>query len=778
MSIRDNLTEEEKQIYALITAAKDQGIITAYKDDGKYISCKLDDIKYEISLGFNPDYAHPSAERAIRASRFVTRLMDKIRKDFSCYYVQSENSSYPHEDVLMDKLNSGRTQKITQVVYHDQKVSGDDCFVSSYEIEVEIVASVGEKYERMVDFLTVEMNSKGAAYTHKHIISPGIITKNIAPDEETATKKRANEILNFVLDGQLPGKRKDENIRKNNIRNMLQALAQSKDSHFREFLDRASAEDAKVGQISVKPCSLLIDAVDEKEYVYKVSFGNDTGDLSVIWRSNIGDFNEDTQLYLQITPMSKFIGLTNVKTSHPINNFNLLVLAHKAEMKKGEIVITPDRWTLNDTYKQYINNYAVPVERDGVTRYFSKQYAVLINGKWRLSLDCERCALSGQMHYKGDLDEKFYLKDGQVKFGKIYTTGVPCFCCETCLKIIYYLNQEHIPYLLSHTLLDGECYCDYCNDTVRRGDYKYKKTENVANGDKIGTVYALMDGNDLVPIEKGGNVFVCANCGKTVLYDDKTENNTCAICSEHICSHCANNKNGAPDRPMVVNLSTYACKHCLEKSIIQRKGENMMLYRVEDSNGQEQLVLDNAEHPALLFHCVECGKLRYRQHPNLGTHKKCSACGRIICSSCMDKHTAKDNCLGLTFCSNCATQCNTSVYKTAKSQAEEYYHKLRNQETKLKYDDLRKEQDLQKHVINNIKKYLPHFSMADRKTVRLYIKKGKTGTAIQHISCQTVAILEKSTNYKFTVTVLGGKTYLFYLIKNKLISGGIYDGRI
>jgi MinD superfamily P-loop ATPase len=144
----------------------------------------------------------------------------------------------------------------------------------------------------------------------------------------------------------------------------------------------------------------------------------------------------------------------------------------------------------------------------------------------------------------------------------------------------------------------------------------------------------------------------------------------------------------------------------------------------------------------------------------------------------MDKHTTKDNCLGLTFCSNCATQCNTSVYKTAKSQAEEYYHKLRDQETKLKYDDLRTEQDLQKHVITNIKKYLPHFSMADRKTVRQYIKKGKTGTAIQHISCQTVAILEKSTNYKFTVTVLGGRTYLFYLMKNKLISGGIYDGRI
>ena len=41
-----------------------------------------------------------------------------------------------------------------------------------------------------------------------------------------------------------------------------------------------------------------------------------------------------------------------------------------------------------------------------------------------------------------------------------------------------------------------------------------------------------------------------------------------------------------------------------------------------------------------------------------------------------------------------------------------------------------------------------------------------------------MAILEKSTNYKFTVTILGGKTYLFYLIKNKLISGGIYDGRI
>ncbi len=772
MNIRDNLTEEEKQIYALITAAKDQGIITAYSDDGKYISCKLDDIKYEISLGFNPDSDHPSAERAIRASRFVTRLMDKIRKDYSCYFVQSEDHFYPYEEVLKNKLNNGRALQITNLVTHTQKAAGSDCFVSSYEIEVEIVASVGESYERMVDFLTVEMDSKGAVYTHKHINSPQVLTKSIPPAEMADAQKRANEILNFVLNGQLPGKRKDESIRKSNVRNILQALAQSNDSRFRAFLNRVSSKDEKVGQISLQPCSILIAAVDEKEYVYKASCGTETGELSVIWRSNLGEFDENTPLYLNITPSKKFIGLTNVKTSHPIKDFNSLVLAYKAEMKDGEVVITPDRWTLNDSYKQYINDYAVPIERDGVTRYFSNRYAVIADGKWRLKLDCKECALTGIAHYKGDLSNKYYLKNGKIEFGKIYTIGVQCFSCETCHKVIYYLGKDYLPYLSSHVMLDGKRYCDQCNDTVKTDDFLYRKTENVANGNKVGTVYALMDGKDFVPIENGGNVFICANCGKTVLYDKETEDRTCGICGEHICSHCANNSDDAPDRPLVINLSTMACRSCLSKETIARHGKEMKLYHIDDGHGKEQLYLDKAQNPDNIYHCVECGKLKFYDGNKQEQQKKCSACGRIICSSCLKNHPTDDNCLGLFYCKKCAEEC-TPAYNAAKNTAEASFQKLKNQEAQVLHAQFGAQAELKKHVADNIKKYLPFFCSEDRKALRKILRKKGNVLDRLSITCVSASALEKTVNYKFTIFVTGGRTYLFYRIKNKLIYGGI-----
>ena len=153
MSVRDYLTEEERQIFALINAAKEEALITEYNDDGEYISCNLDGAHYEICLGFNPSPEHPYAERAIRASRFVTRLMDKIKRDYSCYFVYLENDFYPNESLLKDKLNASRSLKITEIDAPKEEDASSDCFVSSYEIEVEIVATVGETYERMVDFL-------------------------------------------------------------------------------------------------------------------------------------------------------------------------------------------------------------------------------------------------------------------------------------------------------------------------------------------------------------------------------------------------------------------------------------------------------------------------------------------------------------------------------------------------------------------------------------------------------------------------------------------------
>ena len=775
MSVRDYLTEEERQIFALINAAKEEALITEYNDDGEYITCNLDGAHYEICLGFNPSPEHPYAERAIRASRFVTRLMDKIKRDYSCYFVYPENDFYPNESILKDKLNASRSLKITEIDAPNEEEASSDCFVSSYEIEVEIVATVGETYERMVDFLRVEINGSNTVYTHKHIDSPKVFTKNIAPEEMAKARKRAKEILNLVLDGQYPGKRKDENIRKKNIQQMLNTLAKAKDSRFRGFLDRVSGKDSKVGQISVKPCSVLIDAIEEKKFVYRVSCGNETGDLSVIWRSGTEEFKEDTDLYLHITPRGEFVGLKNTKNLHPINNFNFLVLAHKATLQDDEIIISPDKWTLKEDYKDHITNYAVPVERDGVITYFFNQYAVKIDGKWRLKLDCKKCELAEDYHYYKDLSQEYYLKDGKIQFGSVYTAGAQSFTCETCFKTIYCYDDEYPEYYQSHTLLDGKHYCSECTDTIRIGNLIYKKTDGVANGKRTGTVYARVDGNEFVPIEEDGNVFICSNCGKTVLYDKLIENKCCNVCHSHICSDCAENADSDHIRQKVLNTGSLSCSYCASgASIWQESGKKFAeLYKVEDENGEEQFVLDNTLYPELVFHCAECGKPRYFDKRNSNKHKKCSSCGRLVCSTCTDK-CFTDGGLGLTYCPDCASRLDEK-YKAERNSAEDNFQNAKKYETRINHSKVKANNELKKHFIKNINKYLPYISMADRKIIRNGIKKN---TDEFRINCISLSVLEKSTNYKFTLSVTGGKAYLFFLMKNKLTYGGIFDGKL
>ena len=777
MTVIKQLTEEEKQIYALIDAAKNkEGLITEYRESDGYIFCKLDGITYELCFGCNPAPDHPCAERAIRASRFVTRLMDKIRKDYSCYFVQSDVNFYPHESALREKLNSGRTfAKIPAICTpKPEDAYGTNCFVSSYELEVEIVATVGETYQRMVDFLTVKLDENGAVYTHSQRISAKELTKPIADEEKKDAEKRADDIMKLVLDGQLPGKSKNENIRKDNIRRMLEALTNSNNSRFSRFInDVSKQEGVNVGQISIKPCALLIDAIDDKKYVYRASCLEGTGDLSVIWRSSLGKFEENTPLYLQITKAKEFAGFTNVKNEYPISNFDSLVLAHRATKQGNDTKIAPDEWTLDESYDKLIRNCAVPVEIKGKTKYFFKKYAEKVDGEWRLKLECEKCALTDESHYKGNLSSEYYLKNGEIQFGRIYTAGAQSFSCETCRKTIYYRGSEHLNYRSLHRLLDGNHYCDLCGDTVRNGNLKYQKTENVHSGNKIGTVYARINENGFLPVENGGNVFVCANCGKPILYDSRIENNRCDICSNRICSNCANNSAGTPTRKKVLNTGTYACNRCASIPTIKTafSNEAMRLFTVEDENGQEQMVLDNAESPELIFHCVECGKPRYYENNARTKHKKCSSCSRIICSCCSDKCTEDDTYLALTYCRDCDAKRNEK-YENEKKIAEDIFQKVTNQEIKVFHAEKNANLELKNHVTDHINRYLPYFSMADRKLVRSSIRKNRIDEAIK-VECLSVSVLEKTVNYKYKLSVRGGKAYLFYRVNNNLTYGGL-----
>ena len=128
----------------------------------------------------------------------------------------------------------------------------------------------------------------------------------------------------------------------------------------------------------------------------------------------------------------------------------------------------------------------------------------------------------------------------------------------------------------------------------------------------------------------------------------------------------------------------------------------------------------------------------------------------------------------MTYCPDCASRLDEK-YKAERNSAEDNFQNAKKYETRINHSKVKANNELKKHFIKNINKYLPYISMADRKIIRNGIKKN---TDEFRINCISLSVLEKSTNYKFTLSVTGGKAYLFFLMKNKLTYGGIFDGKL
>ena len=128
--------------------------------------------------------------------------------------------------------------------------------------------------------------------------------------------------------------------------------------------------------------------------------------------------------------------------------------------------------------------------------------------------------------------------------------------------------------------------------------------------------------------------------------------------------------------------------------------------------------------------------------------------------------------MGLTYCSDCASLLDEK-YKAERNTAEDIFQNAKKYEIRINHSKVKANNELKGHFLKNINKYLPYLSMADRKLIRNGIKEH---TEALHINCISLSVLEKAINYKFTLSVTGGKAYLFYLMKNKLTYGGIFDG--
>ena len=151
----------ERSIAGLILSATERGLLNnvTKNSDGRFFCFEISKSEgetYEIYFGKKPSpselAAHPNAERAIRSSGLIRRLFDEIRFRSNCFIAPSGNISAPAEEDILELFDL-KGQRIS-LAFDDSKTVDGDSFSSSgvtHELEVEIFASIGNHYKRMVD---------------------------------------------------------------------------------------------------------------------------------------------------------------------------------------------------------------------------------------------------------------------------------------------------------------------------------------------------------------------------------------------------------------------------------------------------------------------------------------------------------------------------------------------------------------------------------------------------------------------------------------------------
>ncbi len=807
------LSASESQIAELIDAAYQYGIVEwAWALDSAHYEIKIVDTDpYVVSFGRDPDRRKYDAERAQRASALVEALTGKIGAEYNCFIVPTDDvCEPPTAEQIRKRLFSGN---VTVGNPREGKSVGFGSTSSAvYELEVTVIAAIGDKYLRVNDSVLVNRKGDKIEYEYRHLTRHS--SENIKEHRFDVEKSRrtVTELLKPLCSPRANEEKK----------RILSVISAAKDSVLNQRLrelELTEKDFGSVGQISLSPCAVYVDMIPEKNYSYEITAGKSSGRLLLKWGKRSADF-EQTPLYpvLASDGSGRLVGLSDKGEGEPISDGDKLVFVSHVEsfdLNAGKVSLT--EWlsilpkpheNVADSYKG-VRSYAVLVdeisphlnkalgkrygEKGGeIIRLYPRSDAVLAKGKkLRLGADFDICPLSDDstkewiggftMEQLPYLDKKTttlrrgYISQSRASSGYLHH-------CDWCNSFYYSRDDASKNYRRKHLLLDKSCGCESCfamRGVVNLGGSKHpvELVRGVKCNDKLGTSGSLFvnkrQNGELLPLDEGGNAFSCCHCGDMIYVEDASTVKKCYTCARPICADCYRLASSMPEYRLLDG--GWFCKACGAQSNICGTGKTV--YRgvynsAENSTGNIVDFADGAKATKLFF-CAECdyknAKLVYDKDAF-----PCDVCGRLISSVHKNSPTLKSSLLaGKKICYGCRDEETIRAKAQIQSCVDER-KALENQLSDLERETVDFMVSLQKDVRRNVLKYVPYMNFIDRiKILSEYKRLGDKFVDGGKESCFTVRAEHPAgkgfgNTAKIVIEMKSGRKYLYYYVDGRI----------
>lgn len=811
--------EDERQIAELILESVRKGIIEdcSNDNDGYFFRFKLAATQREYEVYFESrldkrknNEGHSGAERAIKASEFVIALTEKISENHNCYVVPSKRISAPSVQSVASYV--GCDLNLLKISKERSKVDGmfsDDTLIT-HELEVAVIASIGEHYELMVEAVTVQENKMTGELSFKYRSSSDHTPFDDTEGEKAVKIGERERSDASNLFGLITGSEK----RVENNQKILTALAQpsesgAEESDFRKFISGLSDDTVTVGQINVIPSALFVGTEKSKNFVY--TLGEKGCVFTVSWNKSAEAFNKESKLYILHDKSGKFLGLTykdkvtlNDGEELTLEPFEVgtdsIVVAYECKNKKLKPVCATLLYpgkpgaTVNE-YKG-VKNFAVmrsglsdtvaeTIVGEGV--YILNSDAEYVDEGVYYKEDCAVCEYSKEKHWAGNLEEKYFVDtDSTFKKGMIYcktmTTAYSKKLCVFCGTEYFADAEREKKYSIKTRLLDGNHYCGVCIEQKKVSiSQRYGKQETAelidAYKDQLnqsqkpdGKIFAITDGG-LLRLAKNstGHVFKCSQCEK-IIYTAKSHAENCDVCYKALCLKCKD------DRTKYHKLMLYEgpvrnarkaeyqyCDSCPEgDSVIGAR----LIRSVKKANTSLDFgaIFTNPATTDKAYHCGVCGDPVYDES---GTRAACDCCGRAVERTCYDNRTPYK---GMRLCNDCLRLAQNGDRKAIDASLNQL-----NACVSAMNDLKDKEQWLINWISTvGIKKIMHHFTFSDRKAILGALKNGTANVFKVDILKFSIPQKGKFSDRKeklyarFTIRC-ASYTYYFNMIGKKII---------
>lgn len=772
--------------------------------------------------------AEADAERALRASEYVSELLTVVGRGYSCFVVPTEVSA-PEPSVLLNRL--GLRDRFTARLTEERE-SEEDHYGRYYELDVVVSVSAGKHYQRFHEVLSVTKTDREIEYSYKKKEGP-----TVGSEAERARLQGNGEQLSAIL-GQgcedaaeildiLDGKNESYGSFNDQRRRMLQTLADAKDSELGKFLQELESD--AVGQVDISPVSLFVGAVREKTFVYELTekrtVTSEAGDpvrsatLAVTWNRAAEEFHR-ANLYIAVHSDGSFAGLTHARgftdaagTARErdlLSRNDELILMNRLQgsaVKQELTLRIPEGAALpyKGVSRRAVALSDVSPSVSGVARgelFLPDDTERLEDGVY-LKSDVGTCKVTERRVWRGDLQKVLLTREGgdllETEVDRNHIGRLSRGYCSHC-GVGYYAPsaKELTQYRERFALLSGGCYCDRCRkDTVTetgpahaRGYVKLVKDLRLSSRNVFGADFVKTDANGTpLPLERGGNVFVCCHCNHVILHSNAGAAAHCDICDALLCRLCADNENEKKRETVYGIKNERLGRVCRACNAELRPGEGkpigkywlMRVLEKGEYSFNSRLVGVKDGITDCVFHCAVCQSPIYYNAAAEQDYKRCGCCGRLIGDKCYQEKLEKHPLLGVKLCPDCGKSIEDPAHAKGLELLANQYQKNENERILLESANSALRDGWRSAVVKDIERYLPHLSPRDRRFVKGVLKKGDGKREILVDVHDAVRTGKRSYAVRFDLSVHhpggGARYYSFYDCSGKITLEGIRDGR-